>query len=103
MIVASGALSDFTGLKPGWVPAVIGVGLLAWAADVYLIARSAEIRPSRVWMVIGGNLAWVIASYGILLAGTPELTTAGSWTVAILAEVVGLVAIAQYLGLRRLR
>jgi hypothetical protein len=54
-------------------------------------------------MVIGGNLAWVIASYGVLLASTPDLTTAGSWTVAILAEIVGLVAAAQYIGLRRLR
>jgi hypothetical protein len=103
LVVASGAVSDFTGLEPGWVPAAIGVGLLAWAVDVALLARAAELRPSRVWMVIGGNLAWVIASYGVLLASTPDLTTAGSWTVAILAEIVGLVAAAQYIGLRRLR
>jgi hypothetical protein len=57
----------------------------------------------RVWMVIGGDLLWVVASYAILLAGRPALTTAGSWSVGILAEIVALFAVIQFVGLRRLR
>jgi hypothetical protein len=103
LVAASGPISDFTGLEPGWVPALIGVGLLAWALDVGLTARAEAIRPSRVRLIAGGNLAWVVVSYGILLAGVPDLTTAGVWTVAILAEIVALVVLVQYLGLRRMR
>ena len=103
MIVASGRISDFIGLSPGWVPAAIGVGVLIWAADVGYIARRHEIPPWMVWIVIGGDLAWVVASYGDIITGVPELTTAGAWTVGILAEIVALFAIVQYLGLRRIR
>ena len=103
MIVASGRISDFTGLSPGWVPAAIGAGVLIWAVDVAYIARRDEIPRWLAWMVIGGDLARVAASYGIIIAGVPELTTAGAWTVGILAEIVAAFAAIQYLGLRRLR
>jgi hypothetical protein len=103
MIAGSSRVSDFTGLGPAWLPAVIGAGVLLWAVDVALIARASELRPKRVWMVIGGDLLWVVASYAILLAGRPELTTAGSWSAGILAEIVALFAVIQFVGLRRLR
>ena len=103
MIVGSGQVSDFTGLTPGWVPAAIGAGVLLWALDVGWIARRDEIKPSQAWFVIGGDLLWVVTSFAIILAGVPELTAAGKWTVGILAEIVGVFAVVQYLGLRRLR
>ncbi|CAN5826735.1 hypothetical protein BH23CHL2_BH23CHL2_09030 [soil metagenome] len=103
MILGTSRISDFTGLTPGWVPAAIGVGVLIWAVAVGWIARREEIQPWKAWLVIGGDLAWVVASYAVIVAGKPELTTAGVWTVGILAEVVALFAIVQYLGLRRLQ
>ena len=102
MIAASGRISDFTGLTPGWLPAVIGAGVLLWALDVGWLARKEEISPSQAWTVIAGDIVWVVASYAIIFAGVPELTTAGKWTVGILAEMVGIFAVIQYLGLRRM-
>lgn len=102
-IVASEALSRFTGLEPAWIPAAIGVGVIGWAAMIVALLRRENPSNGVVRTVIAGDLAWVGISYGILLAGRPELTTGGSWTVAILAEIVALFALAQYLGLRRSR
>lgn len=103
MILGSGRISDFTGLTPEWVPAAIGVGVLLWAVDVGWIARREEIQPWKARLVIGGDLAWVVASYAVIFAGKPELTTGGAWTVGVLAEIVAIFAIVQYLGLRRLQ
>lgn len=103
LIVASGWLSDVTGLTPGWLPAAIGVGVLLWAVDVGWIARKEVLDLRQAKFVIAGDLAWVAVSYAVLIFGLVNLTTAGAWTVGILAEIVGLFAIVQYLGLRRLR
>lgn len=103
MIVGARPVSEFTGLTPMWVPAVIGVGVLLWALDVGWLARKDKIESSKAWFVIAGDLAWMVVSYGIIIAGVPELTTAGNWTVAVLAEIVGIFAVVQYLGLRRMR
>jgi hypothetical protein len=103
MIAGTGAISEFMGLTPAWVPAAIGAGVLLWAIDVGWLARKDNISASKAWMVIAGDLLWVVASYGIIVSGVPELTTGGKWTLAIVAEIVGLFAVAQYLGLRRMR
>lgn len=103
LILGSGPIGDFTGLTPAWLPAAIGGGVLAWALAVARLARSDELRPGPVGMVIAGDLTWVVTSYAILAVGAPEFTTGGAWAVAILAEIVALFGIVQYLGLRRLR
>lgn len=102
-IAGSGPISRFTGLEPAWVPAVIGVGVVGWAGLIFSLRRRDTLQPLWVKEIIAGDLAWVAASLGILLTGWLGLTTAGAWTVAILAEIVGLFAIAQYVGLRRMR
>src|SRR5690606_36502943 len=87
-ILGSGPIGHFTGLTPAWLPAVIGGGVLAWALAVSRLARSDELRPGPVRMVIAGDLTWIVASYAILAVGAPEFTTGGAWAVAILAEIV---------------
>jgi hypothetical protein len=48
------------------------------------------------------DLAWVIASAGLIFANLVDFTTAGKWAIAILADVVLVFAIVQFVGLRRL-
>jgi hypothetical protein len=47
------------------------------------------------------DLAWVIGSYPLLLI--VPLSTGGKWVVGIVAEVVMIFAIAQWVGIRRIR
>lgn len=103
MIAGSGWIGEFTGLSPGWVPAAVGAGVLLWAADVGWLARKQPLDLRAVKFVIGGDIAWVVVSYAMLMTGVLNLTTAGTWTVGILAEMVALFAIAKYLGLRRIQ
>lgn len=102
-IAASGAVSRFTGLEPAWIPAAIGVGVIGWTSMLVALLRRDSLSTGVVKAIIAGDLIWVAASYGVLVAGRPELTTGGSWAIAILAEVVAVFALLQYVGLRRMR
>lgn len=103
LIVAANPVSRFLGLESGWIPAIIGVGLLGWVYQLVQTVRQEPVEPKQVWTVIAGDIAWVVGSWAILLAGWPDLTTDGKWTAAIVAEIVALFAVLQYVGLRRLR
>lgn len=103
MIGGSSRISQFTGLTPNWVPAVIGVGVLFWGVEVGYLGRREALSPNTAKFVIGADIAWVVVSYGVLVSGGLDLTTAGKWTIGILAEIVALFAVVKYLGLRRMR
>jgi hypothetical protein len=60
-----------------------------------------EINTNLVWAVIIADVAWVAGSVVLLLSGWVPLTTAGKWLVALLADAVGILAVIQYIGLRR--
>jgi hypothetical protein len=45
---------------------------------------------------------WVSGSVIILFTDLVPLTTVGYWAVAIVADIVAVLAILQYIGLRRL-
>jgi hypothetical protein len=103
MIAGSGLVSDFTGLTPSWLPAAVGASFLPWALHAFWLGRRRQMNLSRAKFVAVGNCIWVLASYAMLIFGVLDLTAAGAWTVGIVAELVGLFAVAQYLGLRRIR
>ena len=102
MIVAAGPLAAFLGLTASWVLTVIGVMLLVYAVDLWYIAAQTTVSRRLTIATITADVLWVVASWGILLAGWPELSTAGKWAVAIVADIVTVVAILKYIGLRRL-
>ncbi len=70
--------------------------LLLWLANRPMLTRDAVLKPVIL------NAAWVVASAAMLITGRPALSTAGAWTVALVAAFVGLLAIAQGLALRRM-
>lgn len=70
--------------------------LLLWLANRPMLTRDAVLKPVIL------NAAWVVASAAMLITGRPALSTAGAWTVALVAVFVGLLAIAQGLALRRM-
>lgn len=101
-IVAAGPVSRFLGIDSTLAIGAVGVGLIGWVALIVSVLRQERMSPSRVKMIIEGDVAWVVVSWAILLSGRPELSTEGWWAVAVVAEVVTLFAVVQYLGLRRL-
>jgi hypothetical protein len=69
----------------------LGVGLALFALLLFWVAR----RPvAAALMLFFGvvDTVWVAASVGLLLSGALPFTTAGTWTVAIQADIVGILA-----------
>lgn len=102
LLLASGPIAAWMGIGQPLVLAGTGAGLLGWA---YLLWRGAG-GPDQVALgrgAVAGDLAWVVGSVLILLAGRPELSRAGMWAVAGVADIVAIFALLQIIGLRRIR
>ncbi|MDX1663310.1 MAG: hypothetical protein R3272_05920 [Candidatus Promineifilaceae bacterium] len=94
-------LAAWTGVGVSGVFAVIGAGLLPWGAFLFLAARAVRLRP-LARLAIAGDLLWVLGSVLVLATRPVALTAAGIWAIILVADVVALFAVAQYVGLRRL-
>lgn len=101
-ILAAAPLAAFMGLPAPLILVIIGVGLLPFAFLVYKVSTMAVIKPVFVKEILVMDLLWIGGSVAILLVGWPALTTNGRWLVAILADVVAVFALLQFVGLRRL-
>jgi hypothetical protein len=100
-IFAAQSLAAFIGVQEPLVFTVLGVVLILFALDLIWIAAREFIDRRFVWAVIILDVAWVAGSLIILLLDLVPLTVAGRWTIILLAEVVAVFAILQYIGLRR--
>ena len=99
LLAVSGPSADFLGTA-GWVPVVAGVGLLGWAAFVFVNARRAQPLRRDTLITIAGDLAWVIGAAGIILL-PDSLSTGGKWALGVVSVAVLDFAVLQWLKLRR--
>ncbi len=80
-----------------------GLAAFAYAATLFYVARHSPINRRVAWMACLLNLDGALAGAIMLLIGLPPLTIAGRWLVAIFADVVAVLGLAQFLGLRQTR
>jgi len=98
---AAGRLADATEL-PSIVVRAVGLGLLAYAAMLWMWARRTTFRPIEGRIAVLADLAWVGGTI-VLLAVAPDVTNGvGSTILIAVAVIVACFAEAQYVGLRRL-
>ncbi|HNP72631.1 MAG TPA: hypothetical protein PKK15_16030 [Kouleothrix sp.] len=102
MLLAAGPIAAWLGLGAGWPIALIGLDVLILGVWIGYEARRTPIAAGRVRLMLALNIAWVVASVLLLLFDPFGLTTAGKWAVAGLADAAAVVALLEYLGLRRL-
>ena len=100
LLVGAPGLDSWLGVS-AWVLAALGVGLVGYAFDLVLWARSAK------WLRRGGKLA--VAGDGLALAGaigliafTNILTDEGEMALGVVASVVALFVVLQAIGVARL-
>ena len=88
-----GATSTFTVLVP--------------AVDRTASRHRLQYLPSPprtlVFTIIDGDLLWVAGSILLLLGGWLPMSMGGMWAVGIVADIVAIFAILQYVGWRRMR
>jgi hypothetical protein len=101
-VLFSRPVAAFLGLSSPIVILVLGVILIVYAYVVFSQARTQPLDQSFARFAIVADLLWVIGSAVLIFTDLVAFTTAGKWTIAIIADVVLVFAIAQYVGLRRI-
>ena len=102
LLVAAKPLATFMGLDWPLALTITGIILLPYGALLLWVATQAEIDRGFAKTAVLLDALWVIGSIILLLTNWLNLSTAGNWTVALLAESVLTFAILQAVGLRRL-
>ena len=92
-------LVEFLGLPSGSSLTPLGIGLLGYGAWLLWNARREEIKIVEAWIAVILDIVWVVGSYALLFA--VRFSVGGKWAVAVVAEMVFLFAVMQWLGLRR--
>jgi hypothetical protein len=80
--------------------AVIGIGLLGFAAVLVVQARRPRIERRVAWAIAVMDIAWVLGSLAVVEVGA--LTTLGNLIVAAVAAVVLVFAILEVRGIAAL-
>ncbi len=101
-LLAAAPIATFLGLESALAIRIIGVMLLLYVPILYKTATAATINRPLVMTIIALDVGWVVGSMILIFGNILPLTTGGKWGIAIVADIVSVAAIAQYVGLRRL-
>ena len=101
-VLFSGPVASFLGLSSPTVILVLGLGLIAYALVVFLQARAQPLSLSFARSAIIADVLWVLASAVLVFTDIVDFTTAGRWAIAIVADIVLVFAVLQFVGLRRI-
>ena len=93
-------LVGFLGLPSNTSLTALGIGLIAYAGWLLWNARRDKIKIAGAWIAVVLDMVWVLGSYVLLFA--VRFSTGGKWAVALVAEVVFLFGVMQWLGLRKI-
>jgi hypothetical protein len=101
LLFAQKSVSRILGLFNRVSLVVLGVGLIIFAATLVVNARRQRVKTSDAWVAVLMDVAWVLASY-VLIFVLP-FSMEGKWVIGVVAELVLLFAILQFMGIRRIR
>ena len=101
ILFAQGWVLRILGLSNKVSLAILGVALIVFAVTLVINARKQEVKLSDAWIAVWMDGAWVITSY-VLIFIVP-FSTEGKWVVGVVAELVLLFAVLQFLGIRRIQ
>ena len=86
-LVASRSIAEWTGIPAP--AALIGLGVMLIGYEIALFWTTAQSDVAGYGRIaVGLDVVWVLASMVLLLSDWLPLTTAGKWTVGVLAEIV---------------
>ena len=100
ILFAQGWVLRILGLASNVNLLVLGLGLIVFAFTLVVNARRQQVKKSDAWIAVLMDVAWVLGSY-ILIFIVP-FSTEGKWVVGVVAELVLLFAVLQFVGIRRI-
>lgn len=102
LIAAAPALARTMGIPWSLALTITGALLVAYGPVVWMLAARASTTTWPAWLAVILDVLWVAGSMALVFGGLLPLTTAGIWIIIVLAEIVGLFAVLQFIGIRRL-
>ncbi len=101
LLMALGAqpLSSLTQLPSGLLSAA-GLSLFPIAAFIVFVAARAPVWPFGVWLIVIGNVGWVLTSVWLLIAGAVSPNALGVAFVSAQAVAVAVLATLEVMGVR---
>jgi hypothetical protein len=100
MAVAATRLSSLI-LIPANVLWIAGMSLFPIAVFIAFVAARLPRSLTGVWLVIGGNAAWVIGSLALLVDGGFSPNALGTAFIVVQALAVAILAELEFMGLRQ--
>jgi hypothetical protein len=101
ILFAQGWVLRILGLSSSLNLMILGVGLIVFAATLVINARRSQVKKSDAWVAVLMDLAWVAGS--CILVFLVPFSPKGKWVVGIVAELVLLFAVLQFVGIRRIQ
>ena len=99
----SGSVAEVVGAVGSTEILLLGTVLLLYATDLARTGMGHRIPSGRVYYFIGMDVLWVLGSAVVLWGIALPFTTVGRWSILLVADGVGVLAICQFIGLRRMR
>jgi hypothetical protein len=101
-LLFSKAIVGFLGVSTSWVIPVFGMIAIIYSVGIYLAARAKPVHMGLARFATYGNLIGFVAVALLIFANLVPFTTAGKWTMAVVADIALILSLLQYVGLRRL-
>lgn len=99
--LGAGPVAAAIGLGDARLLAGVGLGLLGFAAYLAWVSSRPTIDLSTSMQIVFADLAWVVGTVPLVLLDV--LSRTGTIAAVLIADVVLLFAILQFLGVRRIR
>ncbi len=101
MAVFAQPTATFLGVDQPFAIIVIGLALLAVSAFIFLTLRAKPLPAASIRLLVGGNVAWVVSSFALLVADMSLLSNGGKLAIVVQAFLTADVAFFEWMGWRR--
>jgi hypothetical protein len=99
----AGILSPIVGVEQPEIVLIFGLLIVLYGVGVFTLSNRTPLPSLMPVTIIVGNVIFVALCIGLLVADPFTFTTEGKWILLILADAVALLAIWQFIGVRRMR
>jgi hypothetical protein len=101
-LLAAQPLAALLGIQP-LALGILGAIVALYGVFLFYTAAQAQISRRIVLAALILDVIWVIDSAALLLSGWLPLTSAGMWTIGLVAAAVTALGELKFFGLRRVR
>ena len=107
-MVSGLGMAVFSRQAGGWIGAptavvlIVGLSLIPWGALLWYFSRRDAIRRAEAWTALAGDEAWVIGTLILVLGFPTALNASGNAVAVLVALVVAVFAVLEFVGIRRM-